>query len=108
MDEHDRGTRVLHDDPHVPADESSKAPRRTALRPGSRIGGVLESGCSPIHDGPQDVFLRCYVRVQACASQMERPRDLAHARRRVAPFSKEGRRHVVDLHTPGFSQAGVS
>jgi hypothetical protein len=61
------------------------------------VRGGFEPHSHPVHDGPQDVLLGGDMRVQAGPLDVERPRDIAHARPGVAPLAEERARDVLDL-----------
>ena len=70
---------------------------RTRVGRLDRVGGGLEAGGRPLDDRPQDVLLRGDVGVQAGALDVDRARDVADARARVAVLVEERAGRVLDL-----------
>ena len=92
---------VVGDDPDVGPDERDQVDAR-AEHERARVGrldGVgrgLEPGGRPLDDRPQDFLLRGDVGVQAGALDVDRARDVAHARPRVAMLVEERACRVFD------------
>ncbi len=100
MDEHRRLAHVVGRDADMGAHERPQSVHRIG---GRRRGGrrsAFEPGCDPIDDRPQELFLRGDVRVQAWAADVERARDVADARRRVAVPAEQVAGRILDGATP--------
>ncbi len=97
---------VVGDDPDVGPDERDQVDagaehQRARVGRLDRVGGGLEPGGRPLDDRPQDFLLRGDVGVQARALDVDRARDVAHARPRVAVLVEERACCVLDRLAPG-------
>ena len=63
----------------------------------SFVGLRLEGGGGSVDDRPQDVFFGRHVGIEAGALDIERPGDVADARRRVAVRVEQLARNLFDL-----------